>query len=197
MQGIGWFLRKAIGLASVTLHVRVYTEPASSGAATTTTASSTEAASPLPSQPSLLSSSSSAEHARTVTHIDIEQTATGGIKGTTELRTLDWKARPHADYVFGKCEGRSKWVDLEANDDADVPDDAFLKEGWLKGPGHGGGPNGRMLVLAYVKSLERDWEGYGVRHLFLVCLCVSLSAFLSWLILFCPMGKFFSHETPI
>lgn len=25
-----------------------------------------------------------------VEHIDIEQTATGGIKGTTENRTLDW-----------------------------------------------------------------------------------------------------------
>jgi len=47
LQGVGWWTRKAIGLATLTLHTKQYEKDG-------------------------------------VTHIDIEQTATGGIKGTTE-----------------------------------------------------------------------------------------------------------------
>jgi hypothetical protein len=36
-----------------------------------------------------------------ITHIDFTQTLTGGIKGTTELRTLDYQWRSHSDYLFG------------------------------------------------------------------------------------------------
>ena len=36
-----------------------------------------------------------------VEHIDIDQTLTGGIKGTSENRTLDWTERPNNDHVFG------------------------------------------------------------------------------------------------
>lgn len=54
LQGIGWFTRKAIGLATITLDVKQYRDDEG------------------------------------VEHIDIVQTATGGIKGTTENRTLDW-----------------------------------------------------------------------------------------------------------
>lgn len=41
------------------------------------------------------------------THIDIEQTATGGIKGTSEKRTLNWKVPEgnHKDGIFGEVEG--------------------------------------------------------------------------------------------
>jgi hypothetical protein len=35
-------------------------------------------------------------------HIDIAQTLTGGIKGTTELRTLDWQERQHSDESHGE-----------------------------------------------------------------------------------------------
>ena len=59
------------------------------------------------------------------TTITISQTLTGGISGTTEDRTLDWMDRAHEDHIFGKCVGKSRWLDL-----ADVQQD-FLKEGWL------------------------------------------------------------------
>lgn len=54
LQGIGWFKRRAISLATITLDIKQYRDDEG------------------------------------VEHIDIEQTATGGIKGTTENRTLDW-----------------------------------------------------------------------------------------------------------
>src|SRR5262245_39919282 len=43
-----------------------------------------------------------------IQHIDIEQTATGGIKGTTEKRALDWTYRGHSDWLFGELQGRSR-----------------------------------------------------------------------------------------
>lgn len=58
LQGIGWIVRKAISIATITLDVKQYRDDEG------------------------------------VEHIDIEQTATGGVKGTTENRTLDWT------YVF-------------------------------------------------------------------------------------------------
>lgn len=77
-------------------------------------------------------------------HIDISQTATGGIKGTTELRTLDWVYRDHQDGIFGKLKGKSRWVKL-----GDVDDDAFLKEGWDDMEGE--------HVQAYVESDGNGW----------------------------------------
>lgn len=50
-------------------------------------------------------------------HIDIAQTATGGIKGTTEKRTLSWVQAAHSDPLFGDVVGRSRIVsksELEA-----------------------------------------------------------------------------------
>lgn len=35
------------------------------------------------------------------THIETQQTASGGIKGTTEQRTLDWRWAPQSGYFFG------------------------------------------------------------------------------------------------
>ena len=64
-----------------------------------------------------------------LTHIDIEVTATGGIKGTTEYRTLDWEVRGHKDQMFGDVKGQSRWIKL-----ADLEDDTrdgFLKKSWL------------------------------------------------------------------
>lgn len=77
--------------------------------------------------------------------------------------------------MFGKCEGKARWLDLDDDGGAgdggdgdvgggvgdDVPDE-FLKEGWLKGKGNGGGKSGSSLVLACVRSLERDWEAFAV-----------------------------------
>ncbi|KAF2801831.1 uncharacterized protein BDZ99DRAFT_213993 [Mytilinidion resinicola] len=53
-----------------------------------------------------------------VTHIDFDQVVTGGIKGTTELRTLDWQWRDHTDHLFGSLEGRSQFTKLAQLEEA-------------------------------------------------------------------------------
>ncbi|KZF25955.1 hypothetical protein L228DRAFT_242344 [Xylona heveae TC161] len=109
LQGIGWFLRTAIGLATITLHAKQYvTEDG-------------------------------------VTHIDIDQTATGGIKGTSENRELDWQFRKHSDYIFGAVQGRSRFIKLE-----DVEDE-FLKSGWLDEIKQD------VAIQNYVESLDAGW----------------------------------------
>lgn len=85
------------------------------------------------------------------THIDIAQTLTGGLKGTTELRELDWQPRDHDDHVFGKLKGRSRWIELDA-----VEDD-FLRDGWLDGDEEKGGPAGEKHIESYVVNEEKGW----------------------------------------
>ncbi|KAE8138712.1 hypothetical protein BDV38DRAFT_281641 [Aspergillus pseudotamarii] len=43
-------------------------------------------------------------------HIDVVHTVTGGFNGTTEKRTLDWKAYAQKDYVFGTLSVRSRLI---------------------------------------------------------------------------------------
>jgi len=117
LQGIGWLTRKAIGLATVTLSIKQYTEEG-------------------------------------VTHIDIEQTATGGIKGTAELRTLDWSEREHSDHIFGNLKGKNRWCTLDI-----CKDDAFLKDGWLEGEEENSGPNGERHVQSYAVNEKSGWTG--------------------------------------
>ncbi|MCJ1481023.1 hypothetical protein MMC06_001179 [Schaereria dolodes] len=111
MQGIGWFLRKAIGLATITLNIKEYVEDG-------------------------------------VTHIDISQTATGGIKGTTELRTLDWAFREHKDGIFGEVKGKSRWAKLNGLE-RDKEGDDWLSRGWEDADGE--------FVQAYVESVGGGW----------------------------------------
>ncbi|KAG2045003.1 hypothetical protein BDR03DRAFT_976887 [Suillus americanus] len=59
-------------------------------------------------------------------HIDVEQTLSGGIKGTNEDRTLDWEERSDIDDVFGAVIGQSKKVKAEE------VEDEFLKSGWTE-----------------------------------------------------------------
>lgn len=79
-QGISWLTRKAIGLATITLSVSEYAEP------------------------------DPASDNKPVVHIDIEQTATGGIRGTTERRVFSWTEHDHQDHIFGSCVGQSRFV---------------------------------------------------------------------------------------
>ncbi|KAK3693573.1 hypothetical protein B0T22DRAFT_43364 [Podospora appendiculata] len=124
IQGIGWVTRKVVGLATLTLDVKQYAGPPSP-----------------PAEPS----------APEVTHIEIEQTGTGGMKGTTEKRCLDNVFREHSDWLFGSVRGQTKWIAT-----ADI-DDKFLAEGWLEGEAEAGGPNGETHVLSHVESLDNGW----------------------------------------
>jgi hypothetical protein len=108
-QGIGWFTRRLISVAAITLDIKHYVED-------------------------------------DMEHIDIEQTATGGIKGTTENRILDWKERPHEDHLFGKLIAQSRRTNLE-----DVQDE-FLKKDWLEGEAREDG-----LIEAFAVS-ENGWN---------------------------------------
>lgn len=57
---------------------------------------------------------------RNILHVDIEQVASGGLKGTTERRTTDWEPREHQDHIFGSCEGRTRMVRGSEGDDKKV-----------------------------------------------------------------------------
>ncbi|ESZ97808.1 hypothetical protein SBOR_1817 [Sclerotinia borealis F-4128] len=119
LQGVGWWTRKAISLATVTLHVKQYLDE---------------------------------NH---IPHIDIDQTATGGIKGTTELRQLDWQPRAHEDHLFGNLIGKARFCTIEQV--AEVDDDIFLKEEWLEGEEENSGPGGERHVQTYSVNEERGW----------------------------------------
>ncbi|KUI66264.1 hypothetical protein VM1G_01978 [Cytospora mali] len=111
LQGVGWLTRKAIGLATVTLHTKEYVDE------------------------------------QGVTHIDVQQTATGGVKGNTENRTLDDTFREHTDWLFGHVKGRTGWVASKA----EIGDgtDAFLTDGWEEGQ--------TEWIVSNVESLDRGW----------------------------------------
>jgi len=88
-----------------------------------------------------------------ITHIDIDQTATGGIKGTTELRELNWTFREHDDHIFGHLKGKSRWLNL------DLVEDTWMKEGWLEGDEEKGGPGGEKHIQSYVENEKVGWTG--------------------------------------
>jgi len=88
LQSVGWFVRKAIGMATITLDIKHYKSDEG------------------------------------VEKIDIVQTLTGGIKGTTECRNLDYVERGHKDHIFGNVVGRTRRIMLE-----DIEDE-YLKKDW-------------------------------------------------------------------
>jgi hypothetical protein len=71
--------------------------------------------------------------AENATHIDLDQTATGGIQGTTELRILDWSETTHEDHIFRNVKSRNRWVtDLKTIESGNGgPLHPYLTEGWL------------------------------------------------------------------
>lgn len=80
-------------------------------------------------------------------HIDIDQTLSGGISGTSENRTLDWQERSESDDVFGAVIGQTKRTKLEE------VEDEFLKAGWTEDTAEDG------VVLAV------DWSDPEKSHL--------------------------------
>ncbi|KXX81908.1 hypothetical protein MMYC01_202320 [Madurella mycetomatis] len=124
LQGIGWVTRKAVSMATLTLEIKQFVAPPSPPAD--------------PANPP-------------ATHIEIEQTGTGGIKGSTEKRCLDNNFRDHSDWLFGHVKGQSRWLTP-----ADISD-PFLNSGWLEGEGEKGGPNGETHLISHVESYDNDW----------------------------------------
>jgi hypothetical protein len=123
LQGVSWLTRKAVALAGVTLQVREYEGP--------------------PTPPN--------DAQQPVTHIEIEQSVTGGLTGTSEKRCLDFRLRDHTDWLFGHVRGRSRWITA-----ADISDD-FLKNGWLEDGGEKCGPAGETHILSHVESADNGW----------------------------------------
>jgi len=133
LQGMGWLTRKALSVATITLHLKHTTSPTG------------------------------------VEIIDIDQTLTGGIKGTSEHRELDYQERPHSDHIFGNVVGKTRKLKVEEIDDE------FLKKGFETG-------NEEGCVDSYVENSENDWiarqmwgfeiingERRYVRHVVLTC----------------------------
>jgi len=60
--------------------------------------------------------------------IDIDQTMTGGIPGTSEYRTLIWKEKENEDHLFGPVVAKSRRLKPEELTEVNE----FLKAGWTK-----------------------------------------------------------------
>ena len=83
------------------------------------------------------------------THIDISQTLSmGGLKGTTEKRTLDWQERGHNDSLFGDVKGKSRFTTIKDMPDSDDKD--FLTKGWLD-------EDGGIVIQAWAESETNGW----------------------------------------
>lgn len=74
--------------------------------------------------------------------IDIDQTITGGIPGTSENRTLIWKEKENEDHLFGSVIGKSRRVKPEELTELNE----FLKTGWTEDSLEQG------LIQAYAES---------------------------------------------
>jgi hypothetical protein len=130
LQGVGWLTRKAIGLATVTQHLK--------------------------------QSPTTGEDGKPTTHIEIEQLVTGGVKGSTESRILDWQYRGHTDWLFGTLQGRSRYNTLKAIAEENAgkakeeEDVKYLSEGWLPETADG------EIVEGFVDNDGAKWTGWQI-----------------------------------
>ncbi|KAI0970470.1 hypothetical protein F4678DRAFT_436884 [Xylaria arbuscula] len=85
--------------------------------------------------------------------IDIEQSASG-LSSTTERRKLDWTAREHKDFVFGRVHGRSKFIKHSELVALISPEGEARKEGWV---------NSDYLALDWLPEGEGEAE-YVLNH---------------------------------
>jgi hypothetical protein len=110
----------------------------------------------------LKQSPTTGEDGQPTTEIIVEQTATGGVKGSTEKRTLDWQFRGHTDWLFGTLQGRSRYNTLkavleESKGQGVVEEDAkYLAEGWLKETEEG------EIVESFVDNEGAKWTGWQI-----------------------------------
>ncbi|KZM25625.1 uncharacterized protein EKO05_0001942 [Ascochyta rabiei] len=98
----------------------------------------------------------------TSTQIDIDQLVSGGLKGSSEKRPLDWQWRGHSDWLFGTLNGRSRYTTLasvleEAKGKGATEEDAkYLAEGWLKETEEEG------VVESFVDNEGNKWTGWQI-----------------------------------
>lgn len=110
----------------------------------------------------LSQSPATGEDGQPTTEIVIQQTATGGIKGSTEKRILDWHYRGHTDWLFGTLQGRSRYNTLEkileeSKGKGAVEEDAkYVVEGWLKETEEG------EVVEGFVDNEGNKWTGWQI-----------------------------------
>ncbi|KAI1437638.1 hypothetical protein GGR50DRAFT_692153 [Xylaria sp. CBS 124048] len=167
LQGVSWLIRKGIGAATIAITVKEYVEESPSPSSesspptdsttttTTTTATGTATAAKKP-----------------ITHIDIDQTASG-LKGTAERRVLDFQPREHRDWIFGRVEGRSRFIsvaDFASLVAAEVQkkeggwaDSEFLVLDWIDDAKERAGPDGEALMMSFVTA-DAGWtavQGWG------------------------------------
>ncbi|KAJ5894651.1 hypothetical protein N7495_006342 [Penicillium taxi] len=62
-----------------------------------------------------------------VLNIDIHQTATAGLAGTSESRRLDWNIQTHSDYIFGVLSSQSRLIDGAADSEGTVRPDVEVQ----------------------------------------------------------------------
>ncbi|KAL9130830.1 MAG: hypothetical protein Q9217_001082 [Psora testacea] len=141
MQNIGWILRQAIRLATVTLTINEYI---SDDSLTHIDIQSYVYLSRASSTLRNFWPRNNPPKTRVLITALLNRVATGGISGTTENRTLDWTWRDHSDAIFGELRGRSRWCKL-----SEVDDDEWLKTGWIEPEGD--------FVQSYVESDANGW----------------------------------------
>jgi hypothetical protein len=90
-------------------------------------------------------------------HIDIDQTATGGIKGTSEYRDVDDVERPHSDWLFGKTQARTRWIGVDGFPAIVAEYGDYMTKGWLE-DGEGKAPGGESHLINVVVA-EAGWTG--------------------------------------
>jgi len=76
--------------------------------------------------------------------IQVDNTVTGGIKGSSETRILDWEWRSQTDHVWGTFKSRARRVNI-----ADVEVE-YLKTGWEEGT--------ESLIEIESDSTEKNWS---------------------------------------
>lgn len=111
---------------------------------------------------SLRQSPTTGEDGQPTTHVTIVQTITGGLKGSTEERTLDWHYRGHTDWLFGTLQGRSRYNTLariredSKGQNASEEDVKFVTEGWLKETEEGD------VLESFVENEGNKWTGWQI-----------------------------------
>jgi hypothetical protein len=88
--------------------------------------------------------------------ITIAQTASGGIKGETEVRKLDWSEATHTSGVFGTTRHRSRWTGVKGTTQSGNGGtlDPYMTEGWLEEPV---GKGGEDYLQDFVVNEKGGW----------------------------------------